>query len=370
MMEKAKEMEKKKIFLWGTGLIANRLMTCVSGKSHAHIIIGFLDSDEKKWGEKFWNREIFSPDVLKTASFDAIVIACKCVEEVKEQIAQIDVNYLQSVYTIDYYIQQELLCRYKDSNDEEILSIVKYIEKNGLKIFNYDFTSKYQALKPAIFFDDTCHMYYLYHEGKKMYFSRKLDTAAKVLEYYKSICWEQDKDSPHRYLGDITEIPKDAVVVDAGVAEGNFSLDIIDRVRKIYLIEVDKDWIDALHMTFENYMDKVVFVNKFLSNEVNEQCDTLDNIIIEPVDFLKMDIEGCERDALEGAKEMLDKSKNIKCAICAYHRHDDEIVIRKLLESAHISCTTTKGYMWYPTYGTNKEIISLRKGVVKGEKRG
>ncbi len=52
---------------------------------------------------------------------------------------------------------------------------------------------------------------------------------------------------------------------------------------------------------------------------VTIEVDSLDNILSnEPVDFIKMDIEGSEIKALEGAKNIISKQKP-KLAICTYH---------------------------------------------------
>lgn len=50
--------------------------------------------------------------------------------------------------------------------------------------------------------------------------------------------------------------------------------------------------------------------------------DSVDNVISEPVSFIKMDIEGAEKKALDGAKETIKKYKP-KLYICAYHRNED-----------------------------------------------
>jgi predicted RNA methylase len=42
----------------------------------------------------------------------------------------------------------------------------------------------------------------------------------------------------------------DDVVADLGAAEGNFSLSIINKVKKIYIFEYDKEWVEALKAPF------------------------------------------------------------------------------------------------------------------------
>ena len=52
------------------------------------------------------------------------------------------------------------------------------------------------------------------------------------------------------------------------------------------------------------------------------EVDTIDNIVKEKVDFIKLDIEGAEQDAIDGAQETIRKYKPI-LAICIYHKAQD-----------------------------------------------
>jgi len=52
------------------------------------------------------------------------------------------------------------------------------------------------------------------------------------------------------------------------------------------------------------------------------EVNTIDNIVKERVDFIKLDIEGAEQNAVEGAKETIKKYKPI-LAICVYHKAED-----------------------------------------------
>jgi hypothetical protein len=62
------------------------------------------------------------------------------------------------------------------------------------------------------------------------------------------------------------------------------------------------------------------------------EVDTIDNIVKQKVDYIKLDIEGAEQDAIDGAKETIRKYKPI-LAICIYHKAQDWYKIpKKVLE--------------------------------------
>ena len=154
----------------------------------------------------------------------------------------------------------KLIHRYENQSSPEIQEIVSYVKTHPLVPFNYSFAEKYNAAETVVNYDEKTGLYYTIYCGKKMYFSRDLNTEKKVKDYYNSILLEQDEESPHLYLTEEFSVPENAVVIDAGVAEGNFTLSIIDKVKKVYLIEPDASWIEALKYTFEPYKEKVIIV--------------------------------------------------------------------------------------------------------------
>ncbi len=52
------------------------------------------------------------------------------------------------------------------------------------------------------------------------------------------------------------------------------------------------------------------------------EVDTIDNIVNEKVDFIKLDIEGAEQSAIDGAKKTIKRYKPV-LAICIYHKAED-----------------------------------------------
>ncbi len=97
--------------------------------------------------------------------------------------------------------------------------------------------------------------------------------------------------------------------------------------KKIYSIEPNKLHINIAKRKFADTKNiefiecglsnqKVIVDDKISSNNCDHNynalnTDTLDNIIKEKVDFIKMDIEGAEQDAIEGAKQTIKRYKPI-----------------------------------------------------------
>lgn len=74
------------------------------------------------------------------------------------------------------------------------------------------------------------------------------------------------------------------------------------------------------------------------SNVEKIEITTIDTFVLDnnltKVDFIKADIEGAEREMLEGAKLTLKKYAP-KLAICTYHRPDDPEVLEKIILDAN-----------------------------------
>ena len=179
---------------------------------------------------------------------------------------------------------------------------------------------------------------------------------------------EQDPNSPHLYTSDKIFVKENSVVVDAGACEGNFSLHNIEKIRKLYLIECDKDWVEALRYTFKPWKEKVVICDKFLSNYDSDTTICLDSLVKENINFLKMDIEGAELYALRGASKILNGSNDIRCSICTYHKHDDEKNIKKMLMDIGFQIEVSDGYMLFLYDEYVLQNPELRRGVVRGIK--
>lgn len=355
-------------FIWGTGNIAEEINLYYGTMINKLNIKGYIDNNLKKQGERFKNCVIYHPDILKQEREGYLIIANGFYDDIINQVEKDYPWYNDRIVDSLFFERLQILSRYEKNSDEDIKRIIDYLKKNSLEVFNYDFSKDYQQDNYSVEFDREKELYFTMFSNKKMYFSRSYQTEKSVLEYFNSICMEQDKMSPHKYLNDSFNVKEGDIVIDAGVAEGNFALSVIDKVKKIYLFEPDQEWVEALNYTFEPYKDKVVIINKCLSNYINESTTTIDNELEERVNLLKMDIEGEEYYALLGAKKIIEKSEDIKCVVCTYHQEFAYHAIKQLLENYGFDVQTSEGYMWYPNKFNPMRPPVLRRGLVRAKK--
>ncbi|MDR3266632.1 MAG: FkbM family methyltransferase, partial [Tannerella sp.] len=240
------------------------------------------------------------------------------------------------------------------------LKYYKYIKNNGYKRHIYEFRHEYDNKIVDIQKDDVKDLYYIIHtNNKRLYFRRGL-LPEKMKGMYKALMMEQDIRSPHHYFDNFDEV-KNCVFVDIGSAEGFSSLEVIENATHIYLFEQDPKWIEALEATFEPWKDKITIVRKYVSDYDDENHQTLDTFFKDQSKenlFLKMDIEGDERKALNGCKELFSSAKNLNFAISSYHMEDDEKVISTFLDRYNCTYLNRRGYFRH----------KYRSVVIRGEK--
>lgn len=144
-------------------------------------------------------------------------------------------------------------------------------------------------------------------------------------------------------------------------------MDIVDKVKHVYLFERDPGWVEALNATFFPYKEKVTIVPLFVGDELGECSTTLDEFFRDKqVDYIKADIEGAEYSMLVGGVETFKKLKGAN--ICLYHSPEDEkVILNKLKEYGYYKQNISPGYLYWPDENIQPKNW-LRRGVVYAEK--
>lgn len=155
------------------------------------------------------------------------------------------------------------------------------------------------------------------------------------------------------------------VFMDLGAYDGDTVREFLqatdNQYKKIIAVEADEknykkltdktngvERIETYNLAAWNKKETLFFEKKKGRNsklssagQVEVQADSVDNILDgEKITVLKMDIEGSEEMALDGAKKTIQTYKP-KLYVCAYHRNDDMFRLPLKINEIH------KGYKFY-----------------------
>lgn len=249
-------------------------------------------------------------------------------------------------------------------NDEQ-REVLRYLEKNPVRIFPYQFQDNYSADNIEVIYEPENGMHYVMQDGKRLYFKKRWGKK-RIKRAYSDLLREQDFNSPHRYLTESFTVGKDDVIADIGAAEGNFSLSVIEKIGKVYLFEYDSEWTQALKATFAPWAEKVEIINKYVSDSDDESHIRFDTFYRNKrdINFLKIDVDGAESIVLNSCDEVLRGGESFKVALCTYHRNNDENDFTLLLKHHGFSVTPSKGYMIH-YYDKRMKAPYLRRGLIR-----
>lgn len=138
------------------------------------------------------------------------------------------------------------------------------------------------------------------------------------------------------YFMNSCRVEKNDVVIDLGASPGDFgALAICYGAKKVYCFDKNIDF--GLSDTAKLNHNNIEIISSYVSNYHKEGfCTTLDKfslkIASEKINFIKMDIEGAEIDAIIGAKKVIAEHKP-KMAICVYHDYSHYKRIKKTIKN-------------------------------------
>lgn len=356
-----------KVFFFGTGTTSESILSQINKMPENMDILGFLDNDSSQWGRVIFGMPVYSPQKIHEVEFDKLIIMSDdYYEDIKESLIYWHHVEEEKIESMLYLIKMLLIEKYGDSEDVEIKETLKYWETNQISIYNQNIKRNNEA--HIVYWDCIENMPYIIFEDKRMYFP--YDYKFQVVDGKKvvvDILGEQQPTSPHLYIKDDIKIEYGDVVVDAGVQEGNFALRYVEKASKMYLFEADRHWKKPLLKTFEKFKDKVILYDKQLGRFNELSGINLDTAINGRLDFLKMDIEGSETQALLGARNTL-LNNNVKCSVCSYHKSGDEMAIKDVFRAYGYKTSNSTGYMLYYLHRDFYSTLDFRRGIVYAQK--
>lgn len=204
----------------------------------------------------------------------------------------------------------------------------------GKGLFTYDYLKE----NADRFYNAYCM---LEDEKSKQSFADVLNFKISGKPDYLFSC-QSEKDEVYR---DILRLTDNESIVDLGAYDGDTIREFLaftdGKYSSITALEPDAKNFRKLTAKTEglsrlslynlgawNKKETLFFDRKGGRNSRQDDCgipiefDSVDNLIKEPVTFIKMDIEGAELKALEGAENTI-KTNLPKLYVCAYHRNED-----------------------------------------------
>ena len=236
------------------------------------------------------------------------------------------------------------------------LEVKNKLDEMGFKNISYLALLKYSdlTLAPHPFFNDFILDYTTQEEKYKWVYNlladeKSQDIFTKVINFKISSNYDYMQGFTNNHAEQYFDkelIPqiKDVVFVDGGGYVGDTVSEVIKNFpdyKKIYSIEPIAENLRIAKRDLANYKN-IEFIECGLSHKkqtlfFNEEksfssmfghgtqsveVDALDNLISEKIDYIKLDIEGAEQDAIKGARKLIKRDKPI-LAICIYHKAED-----------------------------------------------
>jgi FkbM family methyltransferase len=242
------------------------------------------------------------------------------------------------------------------------------IKLDALEIKNVDYFAFYrysnlELCKPP-FLDDFKDDYLANKEQYELIYNKLADHKSKIffnsllnfkITFDMTYMQEFNNNMRLQYFeDDFYNMPSNSTFIDGGGYIGDTSQEFISRFpdySKIYLFEPMQNNMEHAKRNLKgnnsviyreeglsNFEGEVSFMEDDASSSISTEgnitvkVNFIDNIIDDRIDFIKLDIEGAEQDAIEGAKKTIEKYHPI-LAICIYHKAEDWYTIpQKILE--------------------------------------
>ncbi|MCL1632288.1 FkbM family methyltransferase [Sporolactobacillus sp. CPB3-1] len=302
------------IVLFGCGRGGRNVFDLFAENGINKNVVAFCDNNADKQGTTFLGLDVFAPAKAANQFPNAFYII-SCVDNVEPTNQLIDLGIKEShVTTFDF--------TWNDSKQTNFEYIMQHVQ---------EFETVYHLLA-----DDL---------SKRVYVNLLNYKITREQKYLNEIFNPFEK----QYFNDLVPFKKGQVFVDVGAYVGDTLESYVNwsqgNYGKVYCFEPNvvnyqrlnqkvrqNDWHDVLtyQLGISKSKNKLFFDpmspgGGFLSNRgtMAVPVDTLDHFLNnEQVDFIKLDLEGEEYNALAGGKNLIQKYRPV-LAVCVYHKKDD-----------------------------------------------
>lgn len=330
------KQSRKPVIIFGAGSYGQAVYCMLRHKGAINNVKAFCDNSAQKRGEIIYGLEVLDYETVKIYFPDCIfIIASTYYIEIEDQLKGLcETNF----YTI-YPQQIEYSKEWYEIMDRGRIKILKdwssinstEFERNRSKLEGLlaDQESK-DVLKNIIAFRNTGDYGYInsiYNPNEIQYFDDSIIELSDD-EYFIDLgAW--DGDTVCNFIKVTNNRYRHIVSFEPGEQQFK-ALNSMIRSRQLTNIDTYKigAWSESAYLTFEENEDSSKINNE---GSTKIKVNAMDNMFLEqPVSFIKMDIEGAEKEALMGAKKIIHKYKP-KLAVCVYHKPEDIVRLPLLI---------------------------------------
>lgn len=328
------------VIIFGAGESGDWVFNCLSENSvHPKC---YCDNYQAKWGMIKNGLEVMSfENAMKRFPNAAVCVASMWSEEIIKQITLFDEQIVKRTYDL------LTTMRWETSDSSSVSDEPNFIHKNIER-----FEALYQKLEDGVS-RKTLEGLLNYRLTRNKSFLRQIKSEEAIYVDDQIILEEFAEKISHKTIIDGGAFDGDTIDVFVQKWGKNNSLDIhcyeieeknCERIRekkekfephKIYMHQAALWSEEGLTIGVEgDGLSGQVDINKAdtvgqLQSAVTE-C--IDGYGFEELGFIKLDIEGAEREALRGGEKTIKRCRPI-LAVCAYHLQDDLLVLSEYIES-------------------------------------
>jgi hypothetical protein len=245
---------------------------------------------------------------------------------------------------------------------------MQWIRDHGAVVFPYSWAVDFRPRSIPVS-RERDGMPYVMRGNRRLFFPLSWSDA-KVRTYYNWILMEQCECSSHSYALCRSQGRQGRVLFDIGAAEGVWAFDNADLAKQIVLCEPNQEWHAPLARTFAQLEVPWILVDRFVTDADGQGRARLDTIAEpwrdEPF-AIKMDIEGEETRALQGARFTLKRKRSTLWEICLYHTPSDQELLPEFMArnvAGIVSLEISRGFMMFLDELPPREPF-LRRGLVR-----